>query len=118
MNIRTYINSFNLANYLFLLIVILNVIDFETTYIGITSFGAIEKNFIVAYLINWFGLTIGILGLKTLVLGHVYYQYFHTEKGKELFKLPRTTYILAALNVLFIAVVVNNLIVLYSRANI
>jgi len=108
-NLDTFIDD-KTNHQLFLLLIVLNIIDFITTYVGIVSFGSTEMNPIMASAIQWTGTVWAVLGVKALVFGHIYYHYYHTEKGKLLWFKPRTTWLLVAFNVMFLAVVVNNII--------
>ncbi len=60
----------------------MNIIDFITTYVGIVSYGSVEKNIVMATAMEWTGTVWAILLLKALVFGHIYYHYYHTVKGK------------------------------------
>lgn len=95
---------------LFLLLIVLNIIDFITTYVGITFFGSTEMNPIMANAIQLTGTVWAIFGVKALVFTHIYYHYYHTEKGKLLWLKPRTSWFLGLFNIMFLVVVINNII--------
>lgn len=88
----------------------MNIFDFITTYTGIVYFGSTEINPVMATAIEWTGTVWAIFGVKALVFGHIYYHYYYTTKGKLLWPEPRTTWFLVIFNVIFFAVVINNII--------
>lgn len=111
MNINTAIaDKPNLNHYLFISLIVMNIFDFITTYAGIVHFGSKEINPVMASAIEWVGTVWAIFWVKALVFGHIYYHYYHTEKGRLLWLKPRTTWFLVLFNVMFLAVVVNNII--------
>ena len=95
---------------LFMLLIALNIVDFITTYVGIMSFGTKEMNPVMATAIQWTGTVWAVFGVKALVFGHIYYHYYHTDKGRLHWLKPRTTWFLVAFNVMFLVVVSNNII--------
>lgn len=72
--------------------------------------GSTEMNPVMATAISWMGTVWAVFWVKALVFGHVYYRYYHTTSGKELWLLKSTTWMLVLFNVLFAGVVINNVI--------
>lgn len=113
--VRKAINDTHINHYLFTTLLILNFIDFETTYIGIVTFSSTELNPVMSAIIAWMGTVWAIFWIKALVFGHMYYHYYHTSKGPTKWLLQRTTWILATLNIIFLSVVINNIIVIMGK---
>jgi len=113
--LKQTINGVHVNHYLFLLLILTNIMDFVSTYIGITSFGSTEMNPVMASAIAFTGTVWAIFWVKALVFGHMYFHYYHTTKGPAMWLLPRTTWILVILNVVFLGVVINNTIVIMGK---
>ena len=103
-------NKKRINDHLFLLLVLLNIVDFISTYVGINVYGKTEQNPIMGYAIEWMGTVWAVLLVKAIVFAHIYYHYYYTEKGMAHWLERRTTILLILFNVLFSAVVLNNVI--------
>jgi len=97
-------------NQLFVVLIILNIVDFITTYVGINYYGRTEQNPVMSTAILWMGTVWAVLIVKAIVFGGVYYRYYYTTTGQELWSQKRTVWMLVIFNVLFAGVVINNVI--------
>jgi len=100
--------NLHLHTWLLIILVILNVLDFETTYIAIENGIAEEQNPIIAYFIELFGTTWAVLWVKCAVLFVVIAPYYLIESKKNVWESSRMMWTLVVLNLLYLAVVISN----------
>ena len=107
--VRKEFNSWHINTWLLVILVILNVLDFQTTYIAIeVQRIADEMNPVLAWAIEATGTVWVILWIKAIVLTVIVTPYYLTSEKAKVWRRPRMTWILAALNVLYAAVVISN----------
>ena len=95
------------ATWLLFILIILNAIDFATTYYAL-GIGGVENNPVMAFLMEHTGTVWSLLWVKVVVLGVVVVPYYTVAAKKNVWSTTRMQNILIGLNLLFLYVVVSN----------
>jgi len=108
--IETIQNKLNwhLNTWLIISLIILNVLDFETTLIAFDQ-GATEANPLLDYLITATGTTWAILWFKAFALGLLFIPYLFVQKYRAACQTERMVWIFGALNFIYLGVVISNI---------
>lgn len=101
--------KWHISTWLIFGLVILNILDFETTRIALGQ-GLIETNPILAYLMATTGTIWAIFWAKFIVLSLLFLPYTFIEKHRQRCQTVTMVWIFIGLNIIYLGVVISNLI--------
>ena len=90
-------------------LIILNILDFGTTYVALENMGGYEFNPVLSYLIAITGTIWVIFAFKSIVFAYLILSYAFIEKFRKGCKHPTIVKAFAILTVMYTTLVVNNL---------
>lgn len=102
--------NWHLNTWLIISLIILNILDFETTLVAITQHGYGEANPILDYLMAKTGTIWSILWFKAAILGFLLViPYIFIKKFRDACQTKRMEWVFGILNVIYLAVVISNI---------
>jgi len=98
----------HLSTWLIISLIVLNLLNFQTTLIAIEYHVYEEINPILNYLVDTTATPWAVLWFKATMLGFLFIPYFFISKYREKYQTKRMIWILEGLNIIYLLIVISN----------